>query len=87
MIVNIKGDKNIQVGDIVEFQGRKCILTYYARLEYPWLLINLDDFIVVNGFSNFEALKGLCSLICKNKDLVLTTKSQIGEEETIKNEL
>lgn len=72
-----RDDRDIEVGDIVVYEGRTCILAYVPDvtmddIDYPYCIISLDSGRELNGFPNLKEATKDCILIAKNEDVTLT---------------
>lgn len=86
----VKGEKpkyDIQIGDLVEYEGKECMVSYlktiitcknndiceYVTLQYPYRLLNLKTGKIIQGYSDLETLNNSdnIKLLAKNKDIVM----------------
>ena len=73
MEINIKENKEIQVGDIVEYKEDLSIVIYEESMDFGYLTVSLKDFKVKEYWETLHDLSLECELIEKNSNLKLST--------------
>ena len=73
MEINIKENKEIQVGDIVEYKEDLCFVIYDESMDFGYLTVSLKDFKVKEYWETLHDLSLECELIEKNSNLKLST--------------
>ena len=71
MQFNVSGIKEIEVGDLVQYEKELYFVAYESDVEYCYLLIGLKDFKVKECWHSLHDLSLECKLVEKNHKLKL----------------
>ena len=71
MEINIKKNKPIELGDVVEYDGKLHLVVYNANANFCYGTVSLIDFKITNAWRNLDTLSSNCKLVEKNKNLKL----------------
>lgn len=76
MEINIKKNKSIELGDIVEHENieRKnflCMVIFDENSEFCYAIVSLDNFKIIDGWRTLGELALECELVEKNNNLKL----------------
>ena len=71
MEINIKKNKSIELGDIVEYEGKLHLVVYDRNATFCYRIVSLIDFKITNAWKNLDTLSHNCKLVGKNSNLKL----------------
>ena len=71
MEINIKRNKSIELGDVVEHENFLCMVILDEGSEFCYAVVNLDNFEIIDGWRTLRELASKCELIEKNYNLKL----------------
>ena len=71
MEINIKKNKEIKLGDIVEYEGELHLVVYDENSNFCYRIVRLIDFKIVNAWRNLDMLSHSCKLVEKSENLKL----------------
>ena len=71
MEINLKKNKEIELGDVVEYDGKLHLVVYDVNANFCYRTVSLIDFKITNAWRNLDTLSNSCKLVEKNKNLKL----------------
>jgi hypothetical protein len=71
MEINIKKNKAIQLGDVVEYDGKLHLVVYDENTNFCYRIVSLIDFKITDAWKNLDTLSNSCKLVEKNSNLKL----------------
>lgn len=71
MEINIKKNKPIELGDVVEYEGKLHLVVYDENVTFGYRIVSLIDFKIADAWKNLDMLSHSCKLIEKNENLKL----------------
>lgn len=78
MIVDVKKlDRDISIGDIVEYNSTPHLVVYESFNDYHYLLVNLYTCKVTNSFE-YSRLSEVCVKLVDYRDVMLTVVQSTG---------
>ena len=71
MEINIKKNKPIELGDVVEYEGKLHLVVYDGNETFCYRIVSLIDFKIADAWKNLDALSNNCKLVEQNSNLKL----------------
>ena len=71
MELNIKKNKQIELGDVVEYEGKLHLVVYQENANFCYRIVSLIDFKITDAWKNLDTLSHSCNLVEKNSNLKL----------------
>ena len=71
MEINIKKNKSIELGDVVEYEGKLHLVVYDRNATFCYRIFSLIDFKITDAWKNLDTLSNSCKLVEKNENLKL----------------
>ena len=71
MELNIKKNKPIELGDVVEYEGKLHLVVYDENANFCYRIVSLIDFKITDAWKNLDTLSHSCNLVEKSENLKL----------------
>ena len=71
MEINLKKNEEIELGDVVEREGKLHLVVYDGNATFCYRIVSLIDFKITDAWKNLDALSNNCKLVEKNSNLKL----------------
>lgn len=77
MKINLSTKSNIEIGDLVMYENKKCLLLYNdidCCNDFIYILMDLETNKIIEAFDTLETVQLYSTLLYKSKDLELNIK-------------
>ena len=69
MEININKNNSIEIGDVVEYDGKLHFVVYDENSNFCYRIVRLIDFKIINEWRKLDTLSCSCRLVKKNNKL------------------